>query len=321
MKGFREFDSVSDLSTRPEEFERPESYPESQYEADSDDDHSISLSSGELVTEAVSAEIKLRNPLRAYGEFVGRYPLLTDQEEFEYGMQLLQGRDAIEGTTARERLRLHNLRLPFAVAQKYTFNDEDALECIQIGNEELFRAIDKFDPHKGKRVADLAYKPIKGAITRHVTRGAFPVQPPEKLFKKVEIMEALQDSASNTTKEDFAEVARIKPESVDETIATIKRFLAQFGKKYSLDAAIEATKSNAISLEDTIGQSTFPVPGENTLWRLAEDLLRPEEQVIVRLRLEFGMKHREIGALLHRSRQSTSETYARAINKLRRAAA
>lgn len=288
------------------------------------------------------ADEKLANPLQAYGNFIGRFPLLSDEQEQEYGVQVAQGRHAQEdlsspqnatqnpverdklqekvriGFQARERLQLHNLRLPYSIAERYAHAEGELFEYIQVGNEALLKAVDEFDPNIGKRVSTFAYRQIWGAVTKYMVRESFPVQPPEKIFKKAKGLEDLQDPTTDTTKEDFAKLVDVKLENVDGTIAAIGQFLVHFGQRLSLEGIVANTPSGVITIEDMLAQSTFGVPGEDTAWMLAKEVLPPDEQLIVLLRVEHGLNYEEIGLLLGRSTRASRSAYYRAVTKLRR---
>ena len=82
----------------------------------------------------------------------GSFPKpLSAREEVETFAALRAG-----DPTARETLIRHNLRLVVHVAKKYYAQPSDQEDLISIGTIGLMKAVDTFDPAKGKRFASYA---------------------------------------------------------------------------------------------------------------------------------------------------------------------
>ena len=108
--------------------------------------------------------VHVSDPVRMYLQEIGRYPLLTPQQEVELAMQMEMGERADEklATTedlpvsertilerssrsaerARKRLVEANLRLVVSIAKKYVGRGLSLLDLIQEGNLGLIRAVE-----------------------------------------------------------------------------------------------------------------------------------------------------------------------------------
>ena len=116
---------------------------------------------------------------------VGRYPLLTAEEEIILGHQV---RRALEletlqralskkeksivkrGQRARKRFFEGNLRLVVYIAKRYLRQTQfmDINDLVQEGSLGLMRAIDKYDPERGYKFSTYAYWWIRQGINRSI---------------------------------------------------------------------------------------------------------------------------------------------------------
>lgn len=105
--------------------------------------------------------------LSVYLRDIGRYALLTPDEEIALAQTIEGGGDA--GARARERFVTANLRLVVSVAKKYQgATSLSLLDLIQEGNLGLIRAVERFDARKGFRFSTYATWWIRQAITRGI---------------------------------------------------------------------------------------------------------------------------------------------------------
>ncbi|MBD2534757.1 sigma-70 family RNA polymerase sigma factor, partial [Nostoc flagelliforme FACHB-838] len=138
--------------------------------------------------------------VRSYLQEIGRYPLLTPEQEVTLGrlvqqmMAIEQQRQAIalqlnrqptarelaaslgqseaevqsilqQGQRAKEKMVTANLRLVVSIAKKYQNRNLEFLYLIQEGAIGLQRGIEKFDPNRGYKLSTYAYWWISQAIT------------------------------------------------------------------------------------------------------------------------------------------------------------
>jgi RNA polymerase primary sigma factor len=110
---------------------------------------------------------------------IGKYPLLTPEEEIE-----LARRIAVEGDEeAKRRLIISNLRLVVTIAKRYTRQGQSLLDLIEEGNIGLIKAAGKFDYQKGFRFSTYASWWIKQAITRGMASQSRSIRIPVHIYQ------------------------------------------------------------------------------------------------------------------------------------------
>ncbi len=143
----------------------------------------------------------------AYLGQVGRFSLLTADEEIRLGRSIRRGaaaaaessassnssrrrdlrqldREVEAGKAARKRFVECNLRLVVSLAKKRAMNAEglEILDLIQFGNLGLLRAVDKFDPELGYKFSTYATWWIRQSIDRGIADTGRLVRVPVHMF-------------------------------------------------------------------------------------------------------------------------------------------
>lgn len=119
--------------------------------------------------------------LRQYLREVGRYPLLTKEEEGELGRRIVRDGDR----RAKERLILCNLRLVASIAKGFTGRVLDLMDLIEEGNLGLLHAVERFDPTRGFRFSTYATWWILRATRRAVNTSARTIRIPTYMVEVV----------------------------------------------------------------------------------------------------------------------------------------
>ncbi len=157
-------------------------------------------------TATKGTAVVMGDAVRQYLIAIGKYPLLTAEQEIIYGRQIEQGQallevqrsleavketasptleqwaeaagrspEALQQTMAAynravDKLVVHNLRLVVAVAKKYLSKSKrmDFLDLIQEGTIGLRRGAEKFEISKGYKFSTYAYWWIRQGITRGI---------------------------------------------------------------------------------------------------------------------------------------------------------
>lgn len=115
------------------------------------------------ITVAVPS-VAAEGGLSQYMEAIKRYPLLHPSEELE----LAQRYHASGDEKAAERLITSHLRLVAKIAMGYRYYGLPVSDLISEGNLGLLRAVQKFEPEKGFRLATYAMWWIKASINEYV---------------------------------------------------------------------------------------------------------------------------------------------------------
>lgn len=168
---------------------------------------------------AKSSDIDL---IKTYFESIP--PLLTPEEEYEYGKRLKQGDEE-----ARQKLIEGNLRLVISIAKRYkTFNGFLSLsDLIQDGNIGLIRATELFDYSKGFKFSTYATWWINQSIRRAIADNSRTIRVPVHMHELAGKMErvAKKLSADNPdyTMEDVARETGISTEKAIELKLLVTR--------------------------------------------------------------------------------------------------
>src|SRR5437588_847347 len=118
----------------------------------------------EEVEEEVTDEDSVDNAIRQYLSEIGRYPLLTAEQEMKIAQRVAEG-----DMEAQRQLVEANLRLVVSIAKRYNNQGIFLLDLVQEGNLGLIRAAQKFDPSRGFRFSTYATAPAD-VLTRQVLR-------------------------------------------------------------------------------------------------------------------------------------------------------
>ncbi|MGB5916433.1 MAG: RNA polymerase sigma factor, RpoD/SigA family [Phormidesmis sp.] len=173
------------------------------------------------------------NLVSKYLKGIGKYPLLTHEQEITLGktvqrfMELEEIKsvtaeslnrepsraewaeqadlsvEALEqalglGQQAKTKMVRSNLRLVVSIAKKYSGSSLDMMDLIQEGNLGLNRGVEKFDPLKGYRFSTYAYWWIRQAITRAIADTGRTIRLPIHINEKLGKMRKAQRKLSQS---------------------------------------------------------------------------------------------------------------------------
>lgn len=260
---------------------------------------------------------------RTYLKELGRYPLLTQEEEFNYAKAYKETQDP----SAKEALVNHNLRLVVNIAKKFIGTGVPLPDLVQEGNLGLMRAVDTFDPDKGFRFSTYATWWVKQAVTRAIANDGrtirLPVHAYEALLKyqkfikewnstnpgvalpsDEEIIEKLGIREST-----FAQITRYQPDVVslstpigEEQDSTIGDFIAD-------DSMDVEAQTDLIDLRDSIEKV------------LHDKCFNAKEVDIIKKRFGFEtgtpMTLEEIGKIYGVTRERIRQIEVKALRKLK----
>ena len=271
------------------------------------------------VPDGVSSD----DPVRLYLKEIGKYPLLTTEEEIALAKQIAEGTPE-EQAAAKKKLSEANLRLVVSIAKRYVGRGMQFLDLIQEGNLGLIKAAEKFDYTKGYKFSTYATWWVRQAITRAIADQArtirIPVHMVETINKLIRVNRQLaQELGRAPTPAEIAKEMGISESKVREIIK-----IAQ--EPVSLETPIGEEEDS--HLGDFIEDENAPAPAEvasNAMMReqLQEVLhtLTPREEKVIRLRfgLEDGQAHtlEEVGKEFNVTRERIRQIEAKALRKIR----
>lgn len=260
--------------------------------------------------------------VQMYLKEIGRVGLLSGEEEVHLAKLIEKG-----DLPAKQRLTEANLRLVVSIAKKYVGRSHNLslLDLIQEGNIGLFRAVEKFDYHKGYKFSTYATWWIRQAITRALADQSrtirIPVHMVETINKYSQIMRRLvQELGREPLAEEIAAEMNIEVEKI--------RHIQKISQEtVSLETSVGDNEDDSV-LGDFIEDTETVMPNQSASRKLLKthiaDILNeltPREQKILRIRfgLEDGVTHtlEEVGQEFGVTRERIRQIEAKALEKIR----
>jgi RNA polymerase primary sigma factor len=262
--------------------------------------------------------------IQMYLREIGRYPLLTGQEERDLAKRITEGEEEAKNLLARA-----NLRLVVSIAKKYVGRSPDLtlLDLIQEGNIGLFKAVEKFDYTKGYKFSTYATWWIRQAITRALADQSrtirIPVHMVETIAKYKQIVRRLsQDLGRDPMPEEVAlemgvDVDKIyQIEKIDQDTVSLESPVG------------DDDDSGKSVLGDFIKDDKILSPDQEVSRRILGDQLTeildelsPKERKILEMRhgLENGVYHtlEEVGKEFGVTRERIRQIEAKALERIR----
>jgi RNA polymerase primary sigma factor len=212
---------------------------------------------------------------------VGRYRLLTAEEEVSLAKRIEQG-----DKDAKDRMINSNLRLVVSIARKYRGNQVALLDLIQEGILGLIRAVEKFDWRRGYKFSTYATWWIRQAVERGISNKAREIRVPVHVLQRERKISRVERELANELgrKPGDAEVA----EKANLTLKQLDEVRDAARAVTSLDKPVGEEENS--SLGDLI-ESDEPAPEESIEVSLRKETLRraltelpDREREVVRLR-------------------------------------
>lgn len=293
--------------------------------------------------------------LNAYCNEIGRQPLFTQKEEIKVSAQIKICEEKIKklratveslpqkGVTKRapalkylillysqkarqlkERFIKANLKLVFAMANKYRSHRHQLLDLIQEGNIGLIKAVDRFDYRRGNRFSTYASWWIHQALIRAVYEQTRTIKIPvyileqkNKIYKTISTIQ--KEIGRTPLSEEIAQRTRTAVEVVDLILDGIDKEVFRLDSPLSND---ETTTILDITQDDSIpGPDHFTTTAE-LIEKLNESMseLSDRERRIISSR--FGIGHEptrtldEIGKIFKVTRERIRQIEKGAFKKL-----
>jgi RNA polymerase sigma factor (sigma-70 family) len=281
--------------------------------------------------------------LRVYLADIGRYPLLTRDQEIRLAQAIEEGnaaRDALcnradlapteeralqrsvrRGDEAQQAFVQANLRLVVSIARRYQASGVDFLDLIQEGNFGLMRAVEKFDWRLGFKFSTYATWWIRQAIARGIPNNDRIIRVPKHAGQMLTRMQQARFALTSRLGRP-ATIAELSTELAisEDKLAELLLFEAEPASIYE--------RLNGTTLADTIADPFVESPAEAaaraTMPAAIAKLMAPlDDRERTVLTLRFGLEGEEprtlseVGAKLGLTAERIRQIEGRALARLR----
>jgi RNA polymerase sigma-32 factor len=152
-----------------------------------------------------------------YIQAVNRFPLLTAEQEAEFGRRW----KATQDVDAARAMVLSHLRLVVAVSRNYVGYGLPQADLIQEGNVGLMKAVHRFDPDRGVRLVSFALHWIRAEMHEYILRNwrlvkVATTKAQRKLFFNLRSMKKRSAALTNAEADAIANELNVKREDVLE---------------------------------------------------------------------------------------------------------
>ena len=274
-----------------------------------------------------------QNELKYWLRTVGRFQLLTREEELELAKRIEAGKlkdgYTADAEQARDQLVQANLRLVISIARRYQGHNVSFEDLIQEGNIGLIRAAGKFDYRWGYRFSSYASWWIRQAMVYAHDNSSRLIRLPSYFIARMKKYDTVyarlcQELQREPYPEEIAEVS-------DLTVRQVEDILVSKVEAVSMDSLLEneySAETLGDLIDDLIEDSTNSEQEGLIAKMIHEDLIvqflksLPErEQKLLKMR--FGLEDgepktlREVSLVLEVTRERVRQLEIEAIKRLR----
>lgn len=285
------------------------------------------------------------NSFRSYLIEIGKFPLLTAEQELDLGKQIKENKAKIDGgdtsratasayKIAREALINSNLRLVVYIAKGYKSTILPLEDLVAEGNIGLVTAADKYDYTLGYRFSTCATQWIKQSILRALTDKSRTIRLPAQVYQQLQrvkkFMRAFEgEKGVSPTPAEIVE--GLPKEALTEE--KVEALLSYQADPISLDTPTDDDERTSIGdLVGDEGSDNFSEMIDQDMRRaMVKDMLKglkPRNATIMKMRYGLGDENdpadwhnehtlEEVGAYVHLTRERVRQIEKETIQNLK----
>jgi RNA polymerase sigma factor (sigma-70 family) len=284
--------------------------------------------------------------VRLYLDGIGRFPLLTPEEEVSLARIVEAGREAErrlaagtggldpadvsrmrrqrrEGERAYERFVQSNLRLVVSIAKRYQ-GDLPMLDLVQEGNIGLMHAVEKFDWRRGYKFSTYATWWIRQSIGRGIDNTSrtvrLPIHTGDQVRRVLRARSALEGRLGrNPSTAELAEHAGLGEREVESLLKLVMEpvsLASPIGSDGDAELADVMADDDSPTPFETVARGMLPAEVGKLMSRLGE---RERRILSLRFGLDRGEPRTldEVGNEMHLTRERIRQIERSALAKLR----
>ncbi len=261
------------------------------------------------------------DPTEMYLSEIGFSPLLSAEEEVQYGRLVQQG-----DPKARKKMIESNLRLVVKIARHYYNRGLEFSDLIEEGNLGLLRAVEKFDPERGFRFSTYATWWIRQTIERAIMNQTRTIRLPIHVVRELNMYlttarELMKSQDKEPSIQDIAAKLNRPFEDVTDIMELNERMI-------SLDAQVSTESNTGKSLVEALADKSVLDPADSLVdEHLAESLesclqvLNEKQREVLCRRFGLGNYERqtleEVGKAVGLTRERVRQIQMIALKTLR----
>jgi len=203
-----------------------------------------------------------------------------------------------------------------SMALRYRGGSESVDDLVQVASLGLVKALDGFDPERGRPFAAYAVPTMLGELRRHFRDHTWNVHLPRGLQERtISVRDAIQELGDkHGTSPTVAQIAERLELSEEEVLDAMEADSAR--RTVSLDAPRSIDEAQSAPVIETVPDTELGYDAVESQLAAVDAGLDDREKTVLRLRFGKDMTQYEIGQQLGVSQMQISRVMRRALHKL-----
>ena len=233
-----------------------------------------------------------------------------------YEAELLRRYAETRDPALKEELVRRLLPLARSLALRYRGAPEQLDDLMQVASLGLIKAIDGFDPERGKTFAAYAAPTILGELRRHFRDRVWELRLPRRLQERTMLVQSAirklsDDLGRSPSVYQIAQYVELSDEEVSEALQA-----DEARRTVSLDAPRDRHEAESVPMVETLESHEMGYEAVEAGLAVEAAALDDRERRVLHLRFARGLTQYEIGGLLGISQMQVSRIMRRALRRV-----